>query len=157
MDGEPSVFTSAEVAHANTLRNGNNENVLVSYFTPRLQEIVSSINPNVNLYNSEQYKWLRAPSAAPECEMKPDLFVAYDALVERRDPYKNAPECATSRQFGIFPCWNCRASIWCLFDAKWDLDLTALGEKAKYLECCGANCRLWDGETPTLKLILFDC
>jgi hypothetical protein len=94
MDGEPSVFTSAEVAHANTLRNGNNENVLVSYFTPRLQEIVSSINPNVNLYNSEQYKWLRAPSAAPECEMKPDLFVAYDALVERRDPYKNAPEWA---------------------------------------------------------------
>jgi hypothetical protein len=103
------------------------------------------------------YKWLRAPSQAPECEMRPALFVAYDALVERRDPYKNAPECPTSRQFGIFPCWDCRASIWCIIDAKWDLDLTALGEKVKYLEFCGgANCRLWDGETPTLKLILFD-
>jgi hypothetical protein len=156
VDGEPSVFTSAEVAHAESLRSGNNENVLVSHFTPRLQEIVSSINPKMHLYNSEVHKWLQAPSGAAECEMKPDLFVAYDALVERRDPYKNAPECATPRQFGIFPCWSCRASLWCLFGAKWELSDTALGEKVKYLECCGANCRLWADETPTLKLILFD-
>jgi hypothetical protein len=40
--------------------------------------------------------------------MKPDLFVAYHALVEEKEPYDNAPQCTEERLFGKFPCWNCR-------------------------------------------------
>jgi hypothetical protein len=88
--------------------------------------------------------------------MKPDLFVAYHALVEEKEPYDNAPQCTEERLFGKFPCWNCRSSIWCILDAKWKINDEAFGEKCKYLQSCGSKCRIWQNEIPTLKLMIFD-
>jgi len=152
-----SVFSKNTVKQAKKLKKKKcHERELVNLYTPYLQSIVEEINSLIRLINSEEYAWLRASSGYSKCDMKPDLFVAYHALVEYKDAYRNAPVCEVNRLFGRFPCWNCRSSIWCIFDAKWKIDTAAFGEKCKYLQSCCYQCRIWQGLGQQLKLILFD-
>lgn len=155
-EGE-SVLTSEIVAQAYEFKSEKKlENELVNLYTPYLQDIVTEITPLVLLVNSEEHKWLRSSSGSSECDLKPDLFIAYHGLVDKKSAYKNAPNNNVERIFGKFPCWNCRSSLWCILDAKWKIDDGAFGEKVKYLQSCGYKCRLWKNSNQPLKLLLFD-
>lgn len=132
------------------------ERFLVNLCTPEIQSIIEEIHPEIRLINSEEYSWLHGASEDSRCDMKPDLLVAYHAIVEELPPYDGAPDCAVPRKFGRFPCWNCCPSIWCLLDAKWKIDIGAFGESCKYLQLCGQYYKDWQGEELKLKLILFD-
>lgn len=156
-EGE-SVLPFEIVAQAQAYKDEKKlEKELVNLYTPYLEDIVNEIEPLVLLVNSEEYKWLRSSSGHSECEMKPDLFIAYHGLVEKKTPYHNAPiNNSVERIFGKFPCWNCRSSLWCILDAKWKIDDEAFGEKVKYLQSCGFQCRIWKDSNQPLKLLLFD-
>jgi hypothetical protein len=149
-----SVLPESMVISALELRQSNvHERELVNLYTPALQRVVKQIDSNLRLINSEEYQWLQRDR---KCEMKPDLFVAYHALVEEKGSYDNAPLCDEERLFGKFPCWNCRSSVWCLLDANWKINDEAFGGGCKYLQSCGYKCQIWQDEIPTLKLVLFD-
>lgn len=132
------------------------ENVLVNLYTPSLIQVVVQVNPGLRLVNSEYFQWLRCMSGNPKADMKPDLFSAHHSLVEFSPAYRNAPECDMSRLFGKFVSWECRASIHCIWDAKWSIDMAAFGEKCKYLQITGEDSVDHNGVVLRLKGVLFD-
>ena len=60
------------------------------------------------------------------------------------------------RLFGKFVGWRNRESIHCVWEAKWEIDNDAFGEKCKYLQIAGEDCTDHDGVALLLKGILFD-
>jgi hypothetical protein len=61
----PTAIPIGIVEEAKALFSGNSrqhETVLVSLYTPFLMQIVSDVNPNLRLVNSEQYKWIHCMS-----------------------------------------------------------------------------------------------
>lgn len=132
------------------------EKELVGLYTPSLIEIVSEVCPSLRLVNSEFFQWLRCMSGHRKSDMKPDLFSAHHPLVQFLPAYQNAPACTVKRQFGKFVSWECRASIHCIWDAKWEIDMDAFGEKCKYLQIAGEDCVDHNGVALKLKGVLFD-
>jgi hypothetical protein len=132
------------------------EKELVNLYTPALMQIVSEVNPHLRLVNSEFFQWLRCMSGHRKSDMKPDLFSAYHPLVQFLPAYQNAPVCVVKRQFGKFVSWESRASIHCIWDAKWVIDMEAFGEKCKYLQIAGEDCVDHNGVALKLKGVLFD-
>lgn len=141
------IVEEAEQLH----RDQRNEKYLVNLYSPFIQSIVEEVDTRVTLVNNEEYSWLRSSSDHRNCDMKSDLFIAYHALVEKKEPYRGSLD--ANIVYGRFPCWNCRSSLWCLFDAKWKIDEAAFGEKCKYLQSCRSHI---PGVNQKLKLILFD-
>lgn len=146
-----------------------NENFLVELYTPHIMKIISEIDPNLRLVNSEVYPWIHVPSQDKKLELKPDLFSAHHAFIEYRPPYKNVPSITRSSAisnapenvemrslFGRFHAWECRSSIHCIFDAKWKLDYGVFGDKSKYLQICGDQLNDHDDQPVKLRGILFD-
>jgi hypothetical protein len=95
-------------------------------------------------------------SGHSQSDIKPDLFSAYHALIEFHPAYLNAPVCAMKRQFGKFISWQSRASLHCIWDAKWKIDIKAFGEKCKYLQTTGEDAVDHNGVALMLKGVLFD-
>jgi hypothetical protein len=129
----PSVLSSTLIGQACALRERESapvhEKFLVSLYTPDLMEVIGELDPRLSLM-------------APEyeaCHMKPDLFTAHHSLVTFAPPYQNAPECTGPRHFGKFLDWGCRASIHCIWDCKWKIDVDAFGQKVKYLQLAGES------------------
>jgi hypothetical protein len=127
------------------------ENVLVNLYTPSLIQVVVQVDPSLRLVNSEYFQWLRCMSGNRKADLKPDLFSAHHSLVEFY-----APECVVSRLFGKFVSWECRASVHCIWDAKWSIDMAAFGEKCKYLQITGEDSVDHNGVALRLKGVLFD-
>jgi hypothetical protein len=132
------------------------ENALVNLYTPYLAPVVKAVNPELELVNSEHYKWLRCMSGHRPSDMMPDLFSAHHSLVQFRGAYENAPVCAVDRLFGKFINWESRASIHCIWDAKWAINMEGFGEKCKYLQIAGEDCVDQNGVALKLKGVLFD-
>jgi hypothetical protein len=159
-EGEGPAIVSEELFNAakdqfNKTRRPH-EKVLVSLYTPSLIQVVDQVNPDLRLVNSEFFKWLQSMSGYSRADMMPDLFSAHHALVEFSPPYKDAPECAATRVFGRFISWESRASIHCIWDAKWQIDMSAFGEKCKYLQITGESAVDHNGAPLALKGVLFD-
>ena len=130
------------------------ENILVNLYTPSLMEIVNNVSPDLRLVNSESNAWLQCTNKSCH-NLKPDLFTAHHYLVHFGAPaYKNAPECTTARLFGKFSDWQCRASIHCIWEAKWKIDISAFGEICSYLQIAGDGYK--QGVSLKLKGVLFD-
>ena len=136
--------------------NRPHEKELVNLYTPSLMEVVSEVSPHLRLVNSEFFGWLRCRSAYHKSDMKPDLFSAHHPLVQFLPAYQNAPNCAKRRHFGKFTSWESRASIHCIWDAKWEIDMEAFGEKCKYLQIAGEGCVDHNEVAIKLKGVLFD-
>jgi hypothetical protein len=119
-------------------------------------KIVDEVNPGLRLVNSEHFQWLRCMSGHRKCDMKPDLFSAHHALIQFSAPYDNAPTCVVNRLFGKFIGWENRASIHCIWDAKWKINMDAFGEQCKYLQIAGEDCVDHNGVALKLKGVLFD-
>jgi len=155
----PTAIPIDIVEEAKALFSGNSrqhEAVLVSLYTPFLMQIVSDVNPNLRLVNSEQYKWIHCMSGHTSSNLKPDLFSAHHALIQFLPPFSNAPECSVPRLFGKFLNWELRSSVHCIWDAKWKIDMGGFGEKCKYLQITGEDSVNYDGFTLKLKGVLFD-
>ena len=132
------------------------EKVLVGLYTPCLMDIIREIHSELRLVNSEFYQWLRCMSGYRKADLMPDLFSAHFSLVEYAPAYNGAPVCAVPRLFGRFSPWDTRASIHCIWDAKWEIDMAAFGEKCKYLQIIGEDSVDHNGVALKLKGILFD-
>jgi hypothetical protein len=132
------------------------ESQLVSLYTPYLMEVVSEVSRDLRLVNSEYYPWIQCMSGHRKSELKPDLFSAYHPLIEYLPPYENAPSCTVDRLFGKFVSWESRASIHCIWDGKWKIDMGGFGEKCKYLQISGEGKLDHNGVPLRLKGILFD-
>jgi hypothetical protein len=132
------------------------ESQLVSLYTPYLMEVVSEVSRDLRLVNSECYPWIQCMSGHRKSDLKPDLFSAYHSLIEYLLPYENAPSCTVNRLFGKFVSWESRASIHCIWDGKWKIDMGGFGEKCKYLQISGEEKLDHNGQPLRLKGILFD-
>ena len=132
------------------------ESQLVSLYTPYLMEVVSEVSRDLRLVNSEYYPWIQCMSGHRKSDLKPDLFSAYHPLIEYLPPYENAPSCTVNRLFGKFVSWESRASIHCIWDGKWKIDMGGFGEKCKYLQISGEEKLDHNGVPLRLKGILFD-
>jgi hypothetical protein len=150
----PSVLSTELINEARALKDRENphEKVLVSLYTPDLMKIIGELDPRLSLVNSEYFQWLHSSSGHVRCHLKPDLFTAHHSLVTFLPPYQNALECAGGRHFGKFLNWGCRASIHCIWDCKWKIDVDAFGQKVKYLQLVGGSNKI----PLRLKGILFD-
>jgi hypothetical protein len=158
-DGPPVIppFVIAEaVALYDPQSKRPHECHLVSLYTPKLVQVVNEVCPHLRLVNSEYFQWVRCASGHRKADLKPDLFSAHYPLVQFLPPYENAPSCAVGRLFGEFASWESRASIHCIWDAKWKIDMKAFGEKCKYLQIAGEGCVDHNGVPLKLKGILFD-
>jgi hypothetical protein len=156
----PSVLSSELINQARALREMErpriHEKVLVSLYTPELMKLIGELDPRLSLVNSEYFQWLHCSSGHSSSDMKPDLFTAHHSLVTFAPPYLNAPECTESRHFGKFLNWGCRASIHCIWDCKWKIDIEAFGQKVKYLQITGEDSYNHNKKPLWLKGILFD-
>jgi hypothetical protein len=58
------------------------EHKLIVYFTPILDDILQTVNPDSScmIVNSEEYKWLKQHDLAPSHDLKPDLCVVYQNM-----------------------------------------------------------------------------
>lgn len=132
------------------------ENILVNLYTPSLMEIVNNVSPDLRLVNSESNAWLQCTNKSCHNILKPDLITAHHYLVHFGAPpaYKNAPECTTARLFGKFSDWQCRASIHCIWEARWKIDNRAFGEICSYLQKAADGYK--QGVYLKLKGVLFD-
>lgn len=154
-----SIMADNLIEQATSIYNQNprpHEQHLVNLYTPTLIKIVEEVNPDLRLVNSEYFQWLRCMSGHRKADLKPDLFSAHHPLIQYSAPYNNAPTCAVQRLFGKFISWESRASIHCIWDAKWKIDMQAFGEKCKYLQIAGEDCVDHNGVALKLKGVLFD-
>jgi hypothetical protein len=154
-----SIMADDLIEEATLIYNQNprpHEQHLVNLYTPTLIKVVEEVNPNLRLVNSEYFQWLRCMSGHRKSDLKPDLFSAHHPLIQYSPPYTNAPTCAVKRLFGKFISWESRASIHCIWDAKWKIDMQAFGEKCKYLQIAGEDCLDHNGVALKLKGVLFD-
>jgi hypothetical protein len=155
----PAIISPALMKKAKDLFDDSprpHEQVLVNLYTPSLIDVVGEVNPGLRLVNSECYQWLKSPSGNRKLDLKPGLFSAHHSLVQFCPAYKNAPACDVQRLFGKFISWESRASIHCIWDAKWKIDMRAFGEKCKYLQIAGEDCKDHNGVALKMKGVLFD-
>lgn len=152
----PELFGAAMVECKRTSTERQNENFLVNLYTPSLMDVVKTVDADLRLVNSECYQWLRCMRGYRQSDLEPDLFSAHHSLVEFWPGYQNAPECAVPRLFGKFTSWESRASIHCIWDAKWKINMAAFGEKCKYLQISGEDAVDHNGVALKLKGVLFD-
>ena len=150
----PELLDAVKVEYRKTRRP--HEKVLITLYTPSLIEVLNEINPDLRLVNSECYQWLHCMSGYHKADLKPDLFSAHHSLVEFLPAYNGAPVCAVPRVFGRFINWQSRASIHCIWDAKWKIDMAAFGEMCKYLQIASENAVDFNGVAMKLKGVLFD-
>jgi hypothetical protein len=132
------------------------EKELVNLYTPYIMNVLQEVNPHLRLVNSECYAWLRCASGRQASDLKPDLFTAHHALIQYLPAYQNAPRCNVKRHFGKYISWESRASVHCVWDAKWTIDYWAFGQKSRYLQIAGEGCVDHNGAPPRLKGLLFD-
>jgi hypothetical protein len=153
----PNIISAALIEEAENLLNSKprpSETELVSLYTPVLMEVVQEVSPLLRLVNSEYYPWLQCDSTHRQLDLKPDLFSTHYPMVQYMPAYKNAaPVCG--RLFGKFADWKSRASIHCIWDAKWEIDLKAFGEKCKYLQIAGQDFKDHNSMELSLRCVLF--
>ena len=155
----PAAISSDLIATANDMllsQQQQHEKVLVNLYTPSLMQVVREASSDLRLVNSEYFQWIRVMSGHRKSDLKPDLFSAYHPLVLFSPPYLNAPQCVEQRLFGKFASWECRSSIHCIWDAKWMIDMEGFGDKCKYLQIAGEDCKDYNGVAVKLKGVLFD-
>jgi DNA-binding Xre family transcriptional regulator len=99
--------------------------------------------------------WIQCNSKA-SYNLKPDLFTAHHHLIHFEAAYENAPKCTAARLFGKFSNWECRASIHCIWKAKWKINMSTFGEICKYLQIAGEDFTDYNGVALKLKGVLFD-
>ena len=91
------------------------------------------------------FQWLRRMSGYRKSDMMPDMFSALLSRWVRTC----LPVCAVPIVFGRFHDWESRASIHCIRDAKWKINMSAFGENYKYLQIAGEESFDYNG-------VLFD-
>jgi hypothetical protein len=82
------------------------------------------------------------------------LFSAHHSFVQFLPAYVNAPACAVQRLFGSVISWESRASIYCIWDAKWRIDIKSFSEKCRYLQIADEECVDHNGVVLKLKGVL---
>jgi len=147
------VFDAAFVAEATTKKPEGN---LVAFLTPKLDEIVKSVDSSLVLVNSEVFRWLKGSSLDPKVDSKPDFFTSHQAFATFKSrtvaPYPTLAE----QRFGAFNAWNCRDSINAVWEAKLKIDEEAYGEIFTYLKRIGEDKNTIFKEKLKSRGILFD-